>query len=136
MKDIRPALRSFLLGSPGIAAVVAARVYPIKLPQGTTAASIVYNRISGVGDYHMQGLSGFAKHRYQIDVWAPTAEVATTLADLIRDRIDGYQGPMGADSPPTIEVQGVFMADQREDYDDAAKLHRVSRDFFITFIEL
>jgi hypothetical protein len=136
MKDIRPALRSFLLGSPEIAAIVAARLYPIKLPQGTTAASIVYNRISGAGDYHMQGLSGFAKHRYQIDAWAPTAEVATTLADLIRDRIDGYQGPMGSDSPPTIEVQGVFMADQREDYDDAAKLHRMSRDFFITFIEL
>jgi len=136
MKDIRPALRSFLLGSPQIAAIVVARVYPIKLPQGTTAASVVYNRISGAGDYHMQGLSGFAKHRYQVDAWAPTAEVATTLADLIRDRIDGYQGPMGADSPPTIEVQGVFMADQREDYDDAAKLHRVSRDFFITFSEL
>lgn len=136
MKDIRPALRSFLLGSPEIATIVAARLYPIKLPQGTTGPSIVYNRISGAGDYHMQGLSGFAKHRYQIDAWAPTAEVATTLADLIRDRIDGYQGPMGADSPPTIEVQGVFMADQREDYDDAAKLHRMSRDFFITFIEL
>lgn len=136
MKDVRRALRSFLLGSTEIAAVVAARVYPIKLPQGTTAASIVYNRISGAGDYHMQGLSGFAKHRFQIDAWAPTAEVASTLADLIRDRIDGYQGPMGGDSPPPIEVHGVFMVDQREDYDEAAGLHRMSRDFFIHFIEL
>lgn len=136
MKDIRPALRSFLLGSPEIAAVVVARIYPGMLPQGTTGTSVVYNRVSGAGDYHMQGLSGFAKHRFQIDAWAPTAEVASSLADLIRDRIDGYQGPMGADSPPTIEVQGVFMVDQREDYDDAAKLHRMSRDYFIVFGEL
>lgn len=136
MKDIRPALRSFVLGSPEIAAVVVARMFPGKLPQGTTQASIVYNRVSGAGDYHMQGLSGFAKHRIQIDAWAPTAEVASSLADLIRDRIDGYRGDMGSMSPPVVTVQGVFMVDQREDYDDAAKLYRMSRDYFIDFMEL
>jgi len=136
MKDIRPALRSFLLADSQIAAVVATRVYPIKLPQGTTGVSIVYNRISGGGDYHMQGLSGFAHHRFQIDAWASTANAATSLADLIRDRIDGYRGDMGADSPPVVTVHGVFMVDQREDYDDEAKLHRMSRDYFIDFMEL
>jgi hypothetical protein len=136
MKDIRPALRSFLLADSSIATAVAARVYPIKLPQGTTGASIVYNRISGGGDYHMQGLSGFAHHRFQIDAWASTANAATALADLIRDRIDGYRGDMGADSPPVVTVRGVFMVDQREDYDDEAKLHRMSRDYFIDFMEL
>src|ERR1044072_9333300 len=99
MKDIRPALRSFLLGSAPIAAMVAARVYPIKLPQGTTGASIVYTRVSGQGDYHLHALSRFASHRFQIDAWSPTADGATSLADLIRDRIDGYRGDMGSDSP-------------------------------------
>lgn len=136
MKDIRPALKSFLLGSAPIAAAAGTRIYPIKLPQGTTGASIVYNRVSGGGDYHFQGLSGFAKHRFQIDAWAPTAQAATDLADLVRDRIDGYRGDMGADSPPVVTVQGVFMVDQREDYDDEAKLHRMSRDYFIDFMEL
>lgn len=136
MKDIRPALRSFLLSDPAISSSVGARVYPIKLPQGTTGSSIVYNRISGAGDYHMQGLSGFAHHRFQIDAWASTANAATALADLIRDRIDGYRGDMGTDSPPVVTVQGVFMVDQREDYDDDAKLHRMSRDYFIDFMEL
>ena len=136
MKDIRPALRSFLLGSAPIAAVVASRVYPIKLPAGTTGASVVYSRVSGGGDYHLQGISGFANQRFQIDAWAPTADAATSLADMIRDRIDGYRGDMGSDSPPTVTVHGVFFADQREDYDDAAKLHRMSRDYFIVFKEL
>jgi hypothetical protein len=136
MKDIRPALRSFLLGYSPISSLVGERVFPIKLPQGTTADSIVYNRISGVGDYHLQGLSGFANNRIQIDAWASTADKATTLADLIRDRIDGYRGEMGTDSPPSITVHGVFMAGQMEDYDDEAKLHRMSRDYFINFTEL
>lgn len=136
MKDIRPALRSFLLSYSPISDVVGARLFPIKLPQGTTADSIVYNRISGAGDYHLQGLSGFANNRIQIDAWAPTADKATALADLIRDRIDGYRGEMGTDSPPSITVHGVFMADQREDYDEEAKLHRMSRDYFINFTEL
>lgn len=137
MKDMRRALRSHLMGSAEIAALVGdTRIYTVKMPQGTTADTIVFNRISGAGDYHMQGLSGFAAHRYQIDAWAPTADGASALADLIRDRIDGYRGDMGSLSPPTVTVLGVFMADQREDYDDAAKLHRMSRDYFIHFREL
>lgn len=131
MLDLRPELRSFLLADPSIAAVVVNRVYPGQMPQGVSATSIVYTRISGGGDYHMQGLSGFARHRYQIDAWALKADSAASLADLIRDRIDGYRGAMGA-----VTVHGIFFQDQREDYDEEAKLHRTGRDYFIDFAEL
>lgn len=131
MKDLRPELRTFLLADAALLAAVASRVYLIKLPQGTTADSIVYNRISGAGDYVMSGLSGFTQHRYQIDAWSQTGDGADTLANLIRDRLDGYKGTMG-----TIKVHGVRMVEQREDYDDTAKLYRVSRDFMIAFAEL
>lgn len=131
MLDIRPALRTFLLEDAAIAAVVIDRVYPGKIPQGVSATSIVYTRVSGGGDYHMQGLSGFARHRYQIDAWAPTGNGAASLADLIRDRIDGYRGAMGE-----VTVHGIFFEDQREDYDDQARLHRTGRDYFIDFAEL
>lgn len=135
MKDIRPALRAFLLADAGIAALVATRVFPIKLPQGTKAASIVYTRISGAGIYHMQGDSGLSMPRYQIDAWAPTGDAATTLANLIKDRLSGYRGVMGT-GPSAIAVQGVFMADEREDYDDTVQLSRMSRDYFIDHEEL
>ncbi|MBV5268975.1 MAG: DUF3168 domain-containing protein, partial [Afipia sp.] len=79
MKDLRPALRSFLLADAGIAAIVGTRVFPIKIPQGTPpkVSSIVYTRISGAGVYHMGGDSGLAMPRYQLDAWAPTADAAT-----------------------------------------------------------
>lgn len=139
MKDIRPALRAFLSGDTAIAAIVgsgsAARIYPVKLPQGTKTASIVYMRISGAGIYHMAGPSGLAMPRYQIDAWALTGDAATTLANLIKDRIDGFRGVMGT-GPAAVTVQGVFMVDEREDYDDTVAMSRMSRDYFIDHEEL
>lgn len=135
MKDIRPALRAFLLADAGIAAVVGTRVYPIKIPQGIKLASIVYTRISGPGDYFMEGPSGLVRHRLQLDSWAPTADAATALANLVKDRVDGYSGVMGTGGI-AVNVQGVFQTDLREDYDDTAALHRCGRDFMFAYEEL
>lgn len=135
MKDIRPALREFLLGDAGIAAVVAARVYPIVLPQGVKLASVVYTRISGPGDYKMQGPTGWAHPRIQIAAWAPTADAAVSLANLVKDKLDGYRGVMGSGAN-AVTVQGVFQSDEREMYDDIVQMYGVMRDSFIHYEEL
>lgn len=136
MKDLRPALRAFLLSDAAIASVVdGARVYPQRIPQGETRESIVYTRVSGEGDYTMQGPSGFVRPRFQVDAWASTADAATALANLIKDRLDGYRGVMG-EGADAVTVHGVFVADEREDFDEAANLHRSGRDYFIHHIEL
>ncbi|MCK1541444.1 DUF3168 domain-containing protein [Bradyrhizobium sp. 179] len=135
MKDIRPALREFLLGDSAIVALVVARVYPVVLPQGTKLASVVYTRISGEGDYHMQGASGYVRPRVQIAAWAPTVDGAATLANAVKNRIDGYSGEMGTGSN-IVRVQGVFQAVEREMYDDIVQMYAVMRDFFIHYEEL
>lgn len=129
--DIRPALRTFLLADASIStAVGGARVYPVVLPQGQRLASIVYNRISGEGFHHMQGASRLAKLRMQIDAYAPQADDASALADLIKERIDGYRGAMGS-----VTVQGVFYDTERDDYQPDVDLHRASRDYLIVYEE-
>lgn len=133
-KDLRPALREFLLGEASIVALVEVRVYPVRLPQGVKLASIVYTRVSGAGDYDMTGRTGLSRPRMQIDCWAPTANEAASLAILVEDRLDGFRGVMGTDHPVT--VQGVFCSDERETYDDVAKLFGVARDYFIWHEEL
>lgn len=135
MKDLRPALRAFLLADGAIAAVVGTRVYPLRMPQGETQASIVYTRVSGEGDYTMQGPTGYARPRIQIDAWASSANAAVALSNLIRDRLDGFRGVMGSGAD-AITVRGVFVADEREGFDEAANLHRSGRDYFIHHIEL
>lgn len=137
LADIRLGLRAFLLASTPIAALVTDRVFPIMLKQGEKETSIVYTRISGQGDHWMQGPTGLARPRYQIDCWALAAAEATALANLVKERLDGYRGPMpyGSNSPQDfVTVQGIFFTDEREDsmnVDPANVMYRVSRDYFI-----
>lgn len=133
MKDIRPALRSLLLGDAGIAALVADRVYPLRLPQGVKVASVVYTRVTGDTDYTTQGASGYARSRMQIAAWAPTADAATALANKVKDCLSGFTGAVGN---PSVVIQGAFCTDEREQYDDVVQLYGVMRDFFIHHEEL
>lgn len=130
MKDIRPALREFLLGDTNIAGLVAARVFPVVMPQGTRLASVVYTRVSGTGDYRMQGRSGYVRPRIQVAAWAPKADEAVNLANAVKDRLDGFTGVMGSGSSQ-VRVQGVFQSDERETYDDVVQMFGVLRDFFV-----
>lgn len=131
LADIRPALRTFLLADMDISdAVDGERIYPVVLPQGVTDPSIVYNRISAIGDHHMQGASGLTRTRMQVDAYATTHDAAASLADAIKEVLDGYRGLMGS-----VTVQGVFFDTEREDYQDDVKLYRVSRDYFIWYEE-
>jgi Protein of unknown function (DUF3168) len=130
LKDLRPALRTHLLNDPAIAALVDTRIFPLVLPQGIMATSIVYTLISGIGDHHMDGPSGLNRPRYQIDAWAASIDAASNLADKIKERIDGL-----ADTIENVTIQGIFFANEREDYDDEAQLFRKSRDYLIWFEE-
>lgn len=134
MNDLRPALRAFLLADDAIAAIVATRVYPIKIPQGVKATSIVYSRISEQTDHHMAGPSGLVQDRIQVAVWATSGDAASALALLVKARLDGFRGQMGAGSV-FVPVQGVFSESARDEYDSGAELHGVTRDYFIWFAE-
>jgi Protein of unknown function (DUF3168) len=130
--DLRPSLRAFLLADAAIfAAVGGARIFPSILPQGEQRPSLVSTRISDVGDHHMQGPSGLARPRYQIDAYAQNADDADELARLVKDRLDGFSGLMGA-----VRVQGAFFDSLRDSYESEAQLHRVSADYLVHFEEL
>ncbi len=142
--DLRPALKAFLLADSAIGGIVDAtmslqsggsRIFPNRLPQGIVKPSIVYTLISDAGDYHMQGASGLAHPRYQIDAWAQTVDLAASLALAIKNAIDGYRGTMGS-GDALVNVQGVFRDSAgREDFDETARLYRSGRDYFIWFGE-
>lgn len=139
LADVRVGLRAYLLADGAISSAVGgARIYPIKLPQGQTLASIVYTRISGQGDHHMQGPSGLSRPRIQIDCYSLSLDTAAALANLVKERIDGFRGAMlwGENSPAeAIQVQGIFFDSERETYDAVTNLYGVSRDYFVWYEE-
>lgn len=134
LKDIRKGLRTFLLADAAVAALVVTgnqvRVYPVKIEQGVTAASIVLNEISGQGDHHMQGASGLVRTRMQIGAWATTADAAHAVFLAVKEAIDGYRGMMG-----DVDVQGVFIDSWRDIDDTVANLRGKVADYFITYEE-
>lgn len=138
IKDIRPALRVFLLGDAGVFALVGGnRIFPSVVPQGVRNACLVYNRVSGLGDHHMQGASGYTVARMQIAAWVDVLDAAEDLANLVKFRLDGYRGPMTAGgSHPIVKVQGVFYdTDNPPIFDEVRKLHGVGRDYMIHYGE-
>lgn len=137
LKDIRPALRAHLAANAAIAALVGsnpARIYPVKLPQGVTGTSIVYNEISGIGDHHNEGASGLVSVRIQIGCWSQTADGAHGLFLAVKESLDGYRGLMGSGGSQVM-VQGVFVSSWRDIDDTAANLRGKVADFVLWYEE-
>lgn len=141
LKDIRPALRAFLLADNAISTRVGGRrIFPTLMPQGISATSLVYNRISGIGDHHMAGPSGYTAARIQIAAWAQVNDAAEELANLVKERLDGFRGLMESTTSPAlfppVRVQGAFYdSDNPPTYDEARKLYGVGRDYMIHYAE-
>lgn len=131
MKDIRPALRSYLLADPTINSLVGGyRIHHSRLPQDQVEPSVVFNKISDFGDYNMGGNSGLGHIRMQLDAWAQNSDAATELANAVHDRLSGAKDMMD-----NIFCKGAFVDSGRDDYDDVTRLYRSSRDYMIWYDE-
>src|SRR5262245_59747961 len=133
MKDIRPALRTFLLNDPTVNGLVGGyRIHKARLPQDQVEPSVVYIKVSETGDYHLAGDSGLGQVRMQIDSWAQNSDAATELANAVYDRLTGARDTVDFDSQ-FINLRGVFLANGRDDYDEITQLFRASRDFILWY---
>lgn len=119
-------LRTFLIADATITGLVVQRVYPNALPQNPTYPAITYNQVSGVRVRNLKGPSGTAQPRISINAWASTYLGARSLADAIRQRIDGYSGLMGS----TV-VGNVILDNEIDFFEDQVLVHRVLQDYFI-----
>jgi hypothetical protein len=139
LQDIKAGLRTYLLADSTIStAVGGSRIYSMLVPQGQTSPSIVFTKISGQGDHHMQGPSGLTRPRVQIDCYALNLAEAGNLALRVKERLDGFRGdmPYGSNSPPTaLDVMLVQFDSEREFFEDNTKFFRVSQDYLIWYRE-
>lgn len=129
---IQQAIRQHLTANGGVSALVATRVHPQVLPQRPTYPAVRYAVIDTPRDMHMQGASGLTWPRVQIDGFAQTYAAAVELAKAIRLAMNGFQGTMG--TGPGVEVDAVFLVDERDLYDDDTELeglYGISQDFEI-----
>lgn len=127
---IGPELRTYLLADASILATVGQRIYPIRLPQNPTLPAITYLKVSGLRHYKTNGPQNLSRPRVQIDCWATTYAAALSLAEDVRQALEGYSGAMG-----TKTVQGTFFENEQEFFEDEPLYYRHSRDYFVWFEE-
>ena len=128
------ALGNFLLNSVRMSPLVDLRVWPIKMRQGNELACVVYQRIYSGRSHTNAGSSGFVESLYQINCIAKTHKEAKALAEAVRLDLDGFKGSMGTGADVT-EVDGVFLEDERDTFDDELSLYSIQLDFAIDFQE-
>lgn len=129
---VEEALFARLTGTAAVAALVAARVYPLVAPQAAARPFVTYQRISTSRVASLDGPSGLARVRYQLDVWADDDAGARALAREVRLALDGYSGDGAAGDRV---IQSVVADDERDFFDEASRTFRVSADFIIWHAE-
>lgn len=132
-------LRRYLLDDMSIVSRVAARIYPLRLPQpksgATNLPAIVISRISELRWAHLRGAEALARPRYQVDCWAATHDAATELGALVRQRLNGFAGLLSnTDSPiVTVQIQAILFQDARDFFEEDIQggLCRHSADYLV-----
>ena len=105
---IETELVDLLTGDAGIAAVVAARVYPLVLPQNPTLPAIVYQEVRGLARAAADGDTGQRESRFLVSWWASSFAAIKVGKGLMLGLLSGYSGG----SISRIEMDGI-----RDDYD-------------------
>ncbi|MDA3835853.1 MAG: DUF3168 domain-containing protein [Spirochaetales bacterium] len=122
---IESALRYILINDATVSAITT-RCYPVMLPQYPVYPLILYTKISGDRDHHLQGPSGHAHPRFQVEAWSESYTGAKTLADAIRKALDGYSGTAAG-----TKIWSALIDSERDTFESVISVYRVISDWFV-----
>jgi len=126
------AIRTRLLATSGVTALVSQRVYCGSRPQGGTLPDIIINRISGAPVYTDDGESGLAQARLELDCWGTTYASAKNAARAVIASLSAFFGTVGGTTFQYILLDAE--RDFRESGGDAPEyLFRTNLDFIVWF---
>ncbi len=131
MTDFDEALVDYLLGRPGIAALVARRIFPDYFPQSEQLPAIAYTLEDDSSQQTLQGPSGMREAIYQINIWADTRREVMAVALEVRSALDGYRGAFN-----DITISGVFLDSLSRERDSDTGAYCVSMRFTIHYHDL
>ena len=130
---IETALYSELSTTAEVTAVVSTRIFPQVAPLTVPYPFIVYSVINSIPEHHMGGASALTNVSLQLDVWAETVGELITIAEVLRNDLDGFRGDMGTEN---LDILSCFM-DTRTTFEEPdprgrkAPVFRSSLDFTI-----
>jgi len=124
---IESALRSMIIADETVEGLTGSRVYPGWLPQSVTLPCITYTKVSGERGMNVSAPSGYAHPRFQVDTWATTYAGAKTLANAVRQALNGVTNT----TISGVRIGSIVMLSERDDFETDTEIHRVSMDFSV-----
>ena len=105
-----------------LVALIAARIYPDRLPQGVAYPAVSYRMISNERVSAFGSDTGLAQPRYQFDSWAERKLDAINTSAEVRKALQRWR----QDGPP--EIQGTFILSEIDIDDGPEAIFRRSLD--------
>lgn len=118
---IYEAIRTRLLATANVAAIVGARVYPLRMPDNGDLPAITLEITSSRHVESMSGSSGLVAVGMAIDCWARSIDATHDLAEKVRLSLQGYRGTVGGH-----EIQGITEWRHTDAYEDDIEIYHVS----------
>lgn len=95
-KVFKTQLIAYLLADTALAALISTRLYATRAAQGATVPYVVWQDVSGEGNYAHDGPTGLMTFRIQFSIFALTITAVEDVSAAIVNRIDGYSGVLGS----------------------------------------
>lgn len=109
---IDTAIYEILTDDATVSGLIDDKVYPALAPQATELPYITYQQISGIPYRSINnGVSNYAKSRFQVDCWASTPIAAKTLATAAKAALHTFYGLKGG-----IRIGEIILNDQRDNF--------------------
>lgn len=128
-----------LKGFSAVSAIVAARVYQLKLPQSPTYPAVRVQLIDEPRDLHLRGGVNAIRSLVQVDAYANEFDsmnpdpyaTSSILADAIDAALLG-QVFTSADSPASVQVTSVMRTSRQPMYDpDELRVVRLMQEYVV-----
>lgn len=110
------ALRNDLIADSNINVT---NVYPERLPQNTTATSIVYNVDGGFARVQQGSKLTVVEYNVQLDVYATSYAEVRNLVSSLLTKYNGYAGDLDS-----MVVAGAYVRSVQHTYEEVTRLYR------------
>ena len=103
-----------------LTALVGTSIFPDHKPQESSTPSVVYSRVSGLRDYHLQGFSGLENARVQFDIYSTDIDGRRKVTDQVVTAIEAF-----------TSFTAMALSSPIDQYDDRLQIYRRIQDFSI-----
>lgn len=125
------AFTAYLNAHAGLSALVGDNIFPDFIPQDEDAPAVVYQQISEIPDYTLQGEQGLKEVIYQFTCYSTTSAAAYSVYKQLRAAFKNYQGSL-----QTYYVQAIFIESVLpKGYDSVTGRHYYEIDYRFNYTE-